>query len=128
MRKIALLLLASVAWFHTAPLGFAQVANPIINMPFVLGSVSIVASRCGLRDKLWATRLIGATQEAIRNLDWSVVTPQTGATADMLLDRLAEGQDNAISTLANDPGACAKLTPDRLSKIDDIVAGTTPVF
>ena len=128
MRKVTLLFLVSAAWLNAPLPASAQGPRSIVDVPFVLGVVSVVASRCGLRDNIWATRLIGVTEVAIQHLDWSAVTPQTGATEDILLDRLAEGQTNAVSTLASDPNACAKLTPDRLAKIDKIVAGTAPVF
>jgi hypothetical protein len=127
MRR-GLLLLGSLVWLQSSWPADAQVPNPFVNMPFILGELSVVAPRCGLRDRIWAVRLIGTAEVAIHNLDWAVVTPQTGATEDTLLDRLREGQVNGLTTLANEPGACAKLTPERLAKIDKIVAGTTPVF
>jgi hypothetical protein len=129
MRRLLLLLLASSAWLDASWPSAAQVTNPIVNMPFIAGELSVVASRCGLRDKIWVTRLLGKTISAIQQLDWSVVTPQTGETEESLMIHIQEGQEDGLRTLANDhAGTCAKLTPERLAKIDKIVAGTTPVF
>ena len=129
MRRLLLLLLASSAWLDASRPSAAQVTNPIANMPFIAGELSVLASRCGLRDKVWATRLVGRTEYAIQHLNWSVVTPQTGETEESLTIRIQEGQQDGIRTLAGDrAGTCAKLTPERLAKFDKIVAGTTPMF
>ena len=128
MRKTYGLLTALAVSAAGTQAGEAQMANRIVNMPFIVGELSIMAQKCGLRDKIWAFRLLGQTQGAIHALDFAKVTPETGATEDSLLDRIHEGQKDAIATFASDPGACAKLTPDKLAKFDPIVAGTAPVF
>lgn len=128
VSRCALLCAVAVIMSGTAA-SASRMYNAIENKPYILGELATMASRCGVRDKVWAVRLLYTVKNAIKQLDWSVIGPKTNATADDLDDRITQGMNNALWKLANQTNACNGIDKDELLPEADAIADhKKPVF
>src|SRR5205823_409818 len=107
-----------------------QSSTVLMNQAWALGEISVGASRCGVRNKIWATRLVGHVLIAINKLDPEALRETANLSTTDLNDRLDDGQQNALWSLQDHPDTfCAeKVTADRLAEADRIVADQAPVW
>ena len=129
MRTVLLWLVAALAGLTAGAAGAAPSTGPIGDKPFAVGEIGAAAVACGLRDKIWLTRLLLKVQAEIEKVDWKTVTARTGETVNSVSLRMSDGVDDGRRTVASDPaGTCARLTPEIVAKLDRIGSGALRVF